>query len=495
VILFDNGYVKGEGTCRLFMPSKTKGQAPTITTVPLHRVPRGKIGAFADDYAKFVVLGRPPGASDPLKQRKPDGTFNNAIRELKRNYLDVYNELVKDVGLWETWVYLKGVKKGGHLASNLTVLRATQQIQKQYFTGKDGALFKLEFESFYNVATNEAIGDRIKELLPTQPLTLVAFKTLVTDIGKDILVSTLLAGNFDQALKAKFVEKELKRTIDTKLPILSGESDRIQNLGLLATTEPALAHYLYTIKNLTDFRDLPDDEKIFSETVFQELDKWVSTAYVSTIPNKTTMRLGGENGARRPFIAKMNQLIGENVATIQELRQVTADLIYQNASSGGIFENWFRKYQLLNNLGKKTFDFDDATPPNVVDAPTATQKINKHIIDCHYIEKATDMENNKMVGIECKHIQKELRPDDLDQLQKNVILVKPFVLAGTAINLTVTPNKRLKRIEYVFSNKAAAELNKAAFTAINNFKPSDQGDLFRVFYFDDDGIKQEINFK
>jgi hypothetical protein len=83
----------------------------------------------------------------------------------------------------------------------------------------------------------------------------------------------------------------------------------------------------------------------------------------------------------------------------------------------------------------------------------------------------------------------------LDQLQKNVILVKPFVLAGTAINLTVTPNKRLKRIEYVFSNKAAAELNKAAFTAINNFKPSDQGDLFRVFYFDDDGIKQEINFK
>jgi hypothetical protein len=129
-----------------------------------------------------------------------------------------------------------------------------------------------------------------------------------------------------------------------------------------------------------------------------------------------------------------------------------------------------------------------------VNVPTATQNTSKHIIDCHYIENTTDKENNKIIGVECKHIQKELRPDDLDQLDKNIQLVRPLIAAGTPVNLTTTPNKRLKRIEYVFSSKAAAELNKQFFTQIGKFTVAEAKTLFLVYYIDESGIKQQLTF-
>jgi hypothetical protein len=81
--------------------------------------------------------------------------------------------------------------------------------------------------------------------------------------------------------------------------------------------------------------------------------------------------------------------------------------------------------------------------------------------------------------VELKHTQGKLEEDTFDQLRDNVML-----LGKDKKNQT---DKKIKRIEYVFSTQKTAADNNDIFLLF--FDPLDQKNTFDVFYINDSGEK------
>jgi hypothetical protein len=247
------------------------------------------------------------------------------------------------------------------------------------------------------------------------------------------------------------------------------------------------------------------------KTAFDALNVYFNTPYVTTILKPQAISV---QDTRKPMINKVNQILGEKIADINDLISLTAKkgLIIQWSSWGSIFEAWIRarffvsvgaseevkkaneadlasKKKLLNE-GKARFYLTVSSNGTRTIAPEGEVTVNKRIIDCSYQEPNMDNPTCTTVCVEIKHTQGKLEGDPLTQFQDNVKLVRA---------------KRIKRIEYIFSTEAAAIDNQNLFLPPNlisdpnadnstGFRPNEREDLFRVFFIDKNGIKQLVNY-
>jgi hypothetical protein len=503
-VVFENGYITGGSTCQMFTPSTIKDQRPTARTLSEDEMPHGKIGSFADVGVNYVILAPFKGILERRLRDSNNHDLEISVIELKKKSKDpkntgtaifgLYEKLVADQDAWNAWVYLKKLHLGSHAINDMKVLAPTEAIRKRYF--KANIRFQNAFELYFIACPSQNIPDNISGFLPPDPaskttpqavqsLTVTAFEQLAKELSKTIFLKDHLAGSFEMALGKTF----LKRA-PLKVPALSSQTERIKNLSLLATTEPQLAQFMYNTKDVKAFQALPLKEKILSEKTFTALDLILNNAYID-LSKMQTILVGGSEGARQPVVAAVNETIGQNVETIQELKRITSEYTNETASQGSIFEAWVRFHwkKLYKNskpipteTGKISFPFDVKKNSNGDETRTLVAKpedatiLKTRRIDGSYTESnlPTDEKKNTLVGVELKHVSGILEGERVEQLKDNA------AIAAT----------RLKRIEYIFSS------HKAAVANIPNFKTYFLTNRdFKIFYIDENGDMQPLIFQ
>ena len=119
------------------------------------------------------------------------------------------------------------------------------------------------------------------------------------------------------------------------------------------------------------------------------------------------------------------------------------NLISIQSSRGSVFENFIRKNS-LELLGVEESALQGKLV-NVMQEGNGTYKV---IIDDHYIIEAANGKS-LTIGIEMKNIVGKLTGKQLEQFANYDILLQ---------------EGKISKIEYIFSNKSAAELNKKLFS-------------------------------
>jgi hypothetical protein len=557
--IFENGFITGEGACRMFIPSTTKGNPPISRVLSACEMPRG-VG-FEPDETDFVMLGgedlilmrllkendkklfkwsmatlrredkslylameaeilATPKIQELLQERKKT-TLQKRLREIKAaidKEVEAQKPDIKAPRLWDAWFYLKLRHQKSRYINDLEVLKATRMIMKEYFALPNAEAYRDVFDVFLNACLDI---DASKLLKLTGQTTFAYFQAVAKKVSKGELLSNYLSTrSFDETLmkdpddtkqQETFLEQFKRKPVTApKLDkVVQTDIARIQNIAVWASSEPNIAVYMNETSQKWKTPKFP-------KKAFDALNVLLNEPYITTITNASEVTV---DEVRKPLVHKINKILGENIANIVDLRNLTKKqgLITKTGSWGSIFEYWVREqffvaldapddvkdanktllevqkkrwnhgkvrfYLLLTKdkdgkvLERKAVLGDEITP-------------DKRIIDCSYTEPNADDPTCTKVAVEIKHTQGRLESDPITQLQDNVKLVRA---------------KKLKRIEYIFSTEATALANQALFLpaelATNasaddseGFRASEREDLFRVFYIDDYGVKQIANY-
>jgi hypothetical protein len=215
--------------------------------------------------------------------------------------------------------------------------------------------------------------------------------------------------------------------------------------------------------------------------------------------------------AREKLMGLILDPIGsDDSMTIKTLRAITDlkkdfagvpfGIIINNSSRGSVFETWVRKRwaiffkDLKNpqkaipvNRGRTTFYFDvvkDSTGKEISRTPSNLGVVTKNYrtIDGSYVDSTVLVSEGakcSLVLVEFKHTQGRFEGDVLKQLQDNVKLL------GIK---TDESDKKIRRIEYIFSTFETATANRLTFATAFSKKTG----AIKVYYIDDDNQRQEL---
>lgn len=268
---------------------------------------------------------------------------------------------------------------------------------------------------------------------------------------KDKSITTEIISNI--RIKRPNVSLEEALEIGLKDPGLSffnSLPNGTKQLAILANTEPDLAIMLEKIVYGTSHIEGKLGIAVTSAANINAplAKKLASVLEGLSIPDVAKAQLGTVRGS---VVKQVNKALGEGL-DITEIRKLD-DILEEQGSRGSIFEHWLmtNKPGALSSLkGKKTLIYNN----------------ERVILDNYYDEAA------QLVAVEAKNLLKDQALSSsghqFEQLQRYAEMVNDSVI---------------KRVEYIFSNKKAAE--KSLNLIQNTFAATPGG--FKVFYIDSIG--------
>ncbi|MEY4938071.1 MAG: hypothetical protein RIS64_4432 [Bacteroidota bacterium] len=499
VLLYEQGHIRGYGQCREY---QFNGK---VRTLYKGEIPKGKkfvagkkcinlsnsrnlVADWVEEWGQDAIQKAKKASNDALKQTTNASEIEK-IQETLAERLKEIDELIPRV---KTAAYdLKANNKTGYTA----LLAQKASFLGWFYLREIGNVTS----SFGNIKAWERVTTVCKlytrnELLPEAQRAAydVSFQ-LFSNEGGDMLNSlTLLSANnllpeaFDKIVEASSQKKMLKDCFEDYAAVEGHQlpADLVEKrLAIIWNSEKKLAEAM-----------TEGTHSLIPDLIWKEIRSLLTTTDAKYDFDQTKEGEIPLNGIRGKFSETINSILGMGVKdpatgnavsldwkTLLKITESKTGLITVQASRGSIFENWVREAWAKRNLfnskqsngGKLTFYF--SAPRTPIAAATAASY--KRVIDCSYTEKNTtpeDIKKNRCetVGVELKHTAGVLSGEPLLQLKDNAALV--------AAN-------KLRRIEYLFSTKKAAEDNLPLFR--NNFlKLSD----LKVSYIDENGIKKEL---
>lgn len=243
---------------------------------------------------------------------------------------------------------------------------------------------------------------------------------------------------------------------DADLSFFNSLPNGSKQLAILANTEPEMAAFLesilYGTNRLKDQLGVTIKKGVTIDPTLQS--KIISALEKIDIPDPDNILVGS---IREKVVKKVNEVLGQNLS-IGDIRKLD-DILEEQGSRGSIFEHWLRenKPAPLTNLQKgETLKFGG----------------NDVHLDSQYFE------GGERIAVEAKNLEQGAKLSSNGH-QANQLKTYADMVA----------NGKLKRVEYVFSNKISAENSligiEAAFVNMEG--------AFKVFYIDSTGKLVNLN--
>jgi hypothetical protein len=436
VTIYENGFIDGDGVCRLFTPfAGSKVQ-------PMTQVPRGNPYSYPSEQLNSVILGR---AKDPellaLSQQytgdKSIDNYHKTLKDLRKDTKIIFDTLAANKAALQAWFYLKDKLGNNSMTSNMAFLKNTVQILNNCKSPEfvQAACQVLLDDYLPNGAEKEKT---ITKLAAISEKDTTAFKLTIQTAGTKISVVTALGADFRTRLSILQIHLGILNTVGT-------QADLVKELTAYAQF---WQEQIVTGKNPT----YPIAQTLIDRGLTAEL---LEKLRVFLSEKDLIGGITATEDACYAITRPMYRLIGNSLSHYDHFIKITDEkkkpkgFFSTNSTKGSIFESWGLNH--INDKKNKALDsLAKPAPAALLDKNPAKSGLTI-TVDFHF------MENNEIVAVEFKHAEE----------------VTSAQLKTRAANL-IAKGGKVKRYVYIFAEKP----DKTVATKITSALADT-----RIFYF------------